>query len=47
MKKLKIENDFIYFVKLCNEYEVEYLVIGGYAVSIHGYPSILKILMYA
>jgi hypothetical protein len=28
MKKLKIENDFIDFVKLCNEYEVVYLVIA-------------------
>ncbi len=42
MKKLKIENDFIDFVKLCNEYELEYLVIGGYAVSIHGYPRSTK-----
>ena len=42
MKKLKIENDFIDFVKLCNEYEVMYLVIGGYAVSVHGYPRYTK-----
>lgn len=42
MKKLKIETDFIDFVKLCNKYEVEYLVIGGYAVSIHGYPRSTK-----
>jgi predicted nucleotidyltransferase len=42
MKRLKIENDFIDFVKLCNEYEVEYLVIGGYAVSVHGYPRYTK-----
>jgi predicted nucleotidyltransferase len=42
MKKLKIENDFLDFVKLCNEYKVEYLVIGGYAVSIHGYPRYTK-----
>ena len=34
--------DFIDFVKLCNKYEVEYLVIGGYAVSIHGYPRSTK-----
>ena len=42
MKKLKLETDFIDFVKLCNKYEVEYLVIGGYAVSIHGYPRSTK-----
>ncbi|MEO6221396.1 MAG: hypothetical protein ABIO81_13270 [Ginsengibacter sp.] len=42
MKKLKLETDFIDFVKLCNKHEVEYLVIGGYAVSIHGYPRSTK-----
>jgi predicted nucleotidyltransferase len=42
MKKLKLETDFIDFLKLCNKYEVEYLVIGGYAVSIHGYPRSTK-----
>lgn len=42
MKKLKLETDFIDFIKLCNKYEVEYLVIGGYAVSIHGYPRSTK-----
>ncbi len=42
MKKLKLETDFIDFVKLCNKYEVEYLVIGGYAVNIHGYPRSTK-----
>ncbi|MDQ6889422.1 MAG: hypothetical protein M3Z56_03975 [Bacteroidota bacterium] len=43
MKKLKLENDFIDFVKLCNKYKVEDLVIGGYAVSIHGYPQSTKV----
>lgn len=42
MKKLRLETDFIDFVNLCNKYEVEYLVIGGYAVSIHGYPRSTK-----
>lgn len=42
MKKLKLETDFIDFIELCNKYEVEYLVIGGYAVSIHGYPRSTK-----
>ena len=39
---MKLETDFIDFVNLCNKYEVEYLVIGGYAVSIHGYPRSTK-----
>ncbi len=42
MKKLTLEKDFIDFVALCNKYEVKYLVIGGYAVSIHGYPRATK-----
>jgi predicted nucleotidyltransferase len=42
MIKLKLETDFIDFVSLCNKYAVEYLVIGGYAVSIHGYPRSTK-----
>ena len=42
MKRLKLENDFIDFVSLCNKHEVQYLVIGGYAVSIHGYPRYTK-----
>jgi hypothetical protein len=42
MKSFKLENDFIDFVELCNKYEVEYLIIGGYAVSIHGYPRSTK-----
>ena len=42
MKKLNLESDFLDFVNLCNEYKVQYLVIGGYAVSIHGYPRCTK-----
>lgn len=30
--------DFKEFVGLLNRHEVEYLVIGGYALGIHGYP---------
>jgi hypothetical protein len=30
--------DFKDFIRLCNHYELRYLVIGGFAVSIHGYP---------
>jgi predicted nucleotidyltransferase len=39
---LKLEKDFIDFIELCNTHEVKYLVIGGYAVSIHGYPRSTK-----
>jgi len=30
--------DFLDFIRILNEKEVEYLVVGGYAVSFHGYP---------
>ena len=31
-------SDFREFLKLLNDAEVEYLLIGGYAVGYHGYP---------
>ncbi len=33
-----LHEDFRDFMKLCNEHDVRYVVIGGFAVSIHGYP---------
>lgn len=39
---VNLENDFLDFIKLCNQHQVKYLVIGGYAVSIHGYPRSTK-----
>lgn len=43
MKKLtSLETDFLDFIKLCNKHSVRYLIIGGYAVSIHGYPRSTK-----
>src|SRR6266480_3990026 len=43
MKKLvNLEKDFLDFISLCNQYNVKYLVIGGYAVGIHGYPRFTK-----
>ncbi len=33
-----LPQDFKEFLKLLNSHHVEYLVIGGYAVSYHGYP---------
>jgi predicted nucleotidyltransferase len=41
-KITKLEKDFLDFISLCNEYKVKYLVIGGYAVAIHGYPRYTK-----
>lgn len=41
-KQINLEEDFNDFIKLCNKFEVKYLVIGGYAVSIHGYPRSTK-----
>ena len=35
---IKLADDFKEFLKLLNLYHVEYLLIGGYAVSYHGYP---------
>lgn len=32
------DQNFIEFIELCNQYGVRYLVVGGYAVGIHGYP---------
>lgn len=41
-KQINLEADFLDFIALCNKHEVRYLVIGGYAVSIHGYPRSTK-----
>ncbi len=30
--------DFKEFIELLNKNQIEYLVVGGYAVGIHGYP---------
>jgi len=35
---IRLAQDFKEFLKLLNSKEVEYLVVGGYAVSYHGYP---------
>jgi len=43
MKELNnLEKDFLDFISLCNQYNVKYLVIEGYAVGIHGYPRLTK-----
>lgn len=38
MDKTSLPPDFKDFLKLLNSHEVDYLLIGGYAVGYHGYP---------
>ncbi len=38
MATIHLPPDFKEFLKLINAHQVEYLLIGGYAVSYHGYP---------
>ncbi len=38
MAKSVVPNDFKEFLRLLNEAEVEYLLVGGHAVGFHGYP---------
>ncbi|MBI5883423.1 MAG: hypothetical protein HZB91_10010 [Elusimicrobia bacterium] len=38
MPEQDIHDDFIAFLKILNEHQVEYLVIGGHAVAFHGRP---------
>ncbi|MBN1505935.1 MAG: hypothetical protein JW955_03770 [Sedimentisphaerales bacterium] len=38
MATIHLPRDFIEFLRLLNAHKVEYLLIGGYAVSYHGYP---------
>lgn len=34
----QLNQDFLEFIRLLEEEQVEYLVVGGYAVGIHGFP---------
>ena len=38
MEKIGLHPDFKDFLKLLNSHNVEYLLVGGYAVGYHGYP---------
>ncbi len=38
MATIHLPPDFKEFLKLLNDHEVEYLLIGGFAVGSHGYP---------
>ena len=35
---MKLQKDLREFIELLNSHRVEYLVVGGHAVSFHGYP---------
>ena len=39
---MELDKDFREFVELLNEHDVQYLVIGGYAVNFYGYPRYTK-----
>jgi len=38
LKRMDIQSDFKDFIALLNQYQVTYLVVGGFAVAQHGYP---------
>jgi predicted nucleotidyltransferase len=38
MGSMRLPHDFRDFLKLLNDHEVEYLLVGGYAVAFHGFP---------
>lgn len=37
-----LNQDFKEFIQLLNDNQVRYLVVGGYAVAVHGYPRYTK-----
>ena len=39
---MELHKDFKEFIALLNEHQVKYLVVGGYAVNLHGYPRYTK-----
>jgi hypothetical protein len=39
---MEIAPDFKEFTRLLNENNVKYLVVGGYAVNLYGYPRYTK-----
>jgi len=38
MATIRLPQDFKEFLRLLNEHQVEYLLVGGYAVGYYGYP---------
>lgn len=39
---MEIDKNFSEFIKLLNEHNVQFLIVGGYAVNFHGYPRYTK-----
>lgn len=39
---MTLDQDFKEFIQLLNDNDVRYLVVGGYAVAIHGHPRYTK-----
>jgi hypothetical protein len=39
---MNIQQDFEELLQLLEEHNVEYLIVGGYAVAFHGYPRFPK-----
>lgn len=37
-----LNKDFREFIELLNAHEVQYIIVGGYAVAFHGYPRYTK-----
>ncbi|MDQ3396404.1 MAG: hypothetical protein M3511_01315 [Deinococcota bacterium] len=37
-----LNQDFKEFIKSLNDHEVHYLIVGGYAVALHGHPRYTK-----
>ena len=38
MEVIEFPSDFSEFLRLLNVHDVEYLLVGGFAVALHGYP---------
>ena len=39
---MELNRDFSEFVASCNRHGVRYLVVGGYALAVHGHPRTTK-----
>src|SRR3989338_3317874 len=39
---MRVEGDFVEFLRLLNKNKVKYLIIGAYAVGFYGYPRFTK-----
>lgn len=37
-----LNKDFREFIALLNDHKFKYLIVGGYAVNLHGYPRYTK-----